>query len=241
MLNIILIFDTMFNQIKITNMKSTTTEQMNNMTITKTITRSKLVDILSGVNNSDMISFISKLSVKMNQYLDYWLVGENGKKTKNPNPTVNPFFENGVYDLSRKYKIVTGFDYVKSINRRLEKEGKEGNFEGGYKPVIDETTGEVISQREVWFDMISKGLVTDKKTHSKFYLRYQYMKDSIIGQSEYLFNGNPIMREMFESYLTKKSESYANQGLDDTLNFQVVDVNNLVTISMGGEVYDLVD
>ena len=221
-------------------MKSTTTEQMENMTITRVITRSQLVDILSEVNNPDMISFISKTPEKMNQYLDYWLIDENGKKTKNPNPTVNPFFENGIYNLSRKYKIITGFDYVKSIIRRLEKEGKEGKFIGGYKPTVNEETGEV-KQREVWFDMISKGLVTDKKTHSKFYLRYQFLKDSTIGQPEYLYNGSPIMREIFESYLTQRSNNYSNQGLDDTLNFQLVDINNLVTISMGGEVYDLIN
>lgn len=213
---------------------------MTEMTITRVITRTELVNILSGVNNPDMISFVSMTPEKMNQYLDYWLIGENGKKSKNPNPTKNPFFEDSIYNLSRKYKIVTGFDYEKSINRRLEKEGKEPNFVGGYKPTIDEETGEV-KQREVWFDMISKGLVTDKKTHSKFYLRYQYQNDSIIGQSEYIFNGNPIMKEIFESFLTKKSDSYSNQGLDDTLNFQVVDVNNLVTISMGKEVYELID
>jgi hypothetical protein len=89
--------------------------------------------------------------------------------------------------------------------------------------------------------MISKGLVTDKKTRSKFYLRYQYLKDSIIS-TEYLFNGDPIMKQLFESYLTKKSEnSYSNQGLDDTLNFQVCDLNNITEISMGGEKYELID
>jgi hypothetical protein len=168
------------------------------------------------------------------------LTGDNGKKTKNTNPTPNPFFEGGVYNLSRKYKIVTGFDYEKSINRRLEKEGKEGNFEGGYKPTIDEVTGEV-KQREVWFDILSKGLVTDKKTRSKFYLRYQFLKDSTIGQPEYFHNGNPIEKQMFESFLTKKSEGYQNQGLDDTLNFQVCDLNNILFLSMGGEVYELID
>jgi hypothetical protein len=123
---------------------------------------------------------------------------------------------------------VTGFDYEKSINRRLEKEGKESNFVSG-------------EGREVWFDVISKGLVTDKKTRSKFYLRYQYLKDSTIGQPEYLYNGNPIEKQMFESFLTKKSERYTNQGLDDTLNFQVCDLNNILFLSMGGEVYELID
>jgi len=206
----------------------------------RTITRTEMKDILSNVNNPDMISFVSNTPEKMNQYLDYWLIGENGKKSKNPNPTVNPYFEGGVTILSKKFKIVIGFDYEKSINRRLEKEGKEGNFVSGFKPTVDEETGEV-KQREVWFDMISKGLVTDKKTHSKYYLRYQYLKDSIT-QSEYLYNGNPILKQLFESYLTKKSEnSYSNQGLDDTLNFQVCDLNNILEISMGKEKYVLVD
>jgi hypothetical protein len=217
----------------------TTTEQLENLTITRTITRVQMMGILTGVNNPDMISFVSKTPVKMNEYLDYWLVGQGGKKSKNPNPTRNPFTE-GVYNFSRKYKIITGFDYQNSVNRRLEKEGKEGNFVGGYKPTVDEKTGE-IKQREVWFDIISKGLVTDKKTRSKFYLRYQYLVDSVIGQPEYLYNGNTIEKNMFESYMTQKNtDSYSNQGLDDTLNFQVCDLNNIVTISLGGEVYELV-
>ena len=230
----------------------TTTEQMDNMTVTKVITRSELRTILEGVNNPDMISFVSRTPEKMNGFLDYWLIGENGKKTKNPNPTPNPYLEDGIYNLSRKYKIITGFDYEKSINRRLEKEGKEPNFEGGYKTMVEKeisvtdengfTKTEVVEvPREVWFDVISKGLVTDKKTRSKFYLRYQFLKDSTIGKPEYFHNGNPIEKMMFESFLTKKSEGYSNQGLDDTLNFQVCDLNNILFLSMGGEVYELID
>ena len=210
-------------------MKTTTTEQLEKMTITSVITRTQLRNMLSVVNNPDMISFVSRTPEKMNQYLDYWLIGEGGKKTKNPNPTPNPFFERGIFNLSRKYKIVIGFDYEKSINRRLEKEGKEPTFVSG-------------EGREVWFDQISKGLVTDKKTRSKFYLRYQYSKDSTIGKPEYIFNGDVIEKQLFESYLTQRSENnYSNQGLDNTLNFQVCDLNNIITISIGGEVYELID
>jgi hypothetical protein len=215
------------------------------------ITRTQMRNILSNVNNPDMISFVSMTPEKMNQYLDYWLVDENGKKKKNPNPTPNPYFESGIVNHSKKYKIITGFDYENSVNNRLKREGKEPDFVGGYKPelmwnedgtpMLDENGVQKTKQREVWFDMISKGLVTDKKTRSKFYLRYQYLKDSIIS-TEYLFNGDPIMKQLFESYLTKKSEnSYSNQGLDDTLNFQVCDLNNITEISMGGEKYELID
>jgi len=203
------------------------------------ITRNEMRIILGNVNNPDMISFISLTPVDMNQYLDYWVIDGDGKKRKNPNPTPNPYFEMGIKNLSRKYKIVTGFDYEKSINRRLEKEEKEPNFVGGYKPTIDEN-GEV-KQREVWFDMISKGLVTDKKTHTKYYLRYQYCKDSVIGEPEYIFNGDVIEKMLFESYMKKSNNFYDNQGLDNPLMFQVCDLNNIISISMGKEVYELID
>jgi hypothetical protein len=145
----------------------------------------------------------------------------------------------GIFNLSRKYKIITGFDYINSVNNRRKREDKPMDFVGGYTPKIDDVTGEV-TQREVWFDIISKGLVTDKKTHSKYYLRYQFLEDSTIS-SEHRFNGDPIEKRLFESYLTKKSESYKNQGLDTELMFQVCDLDNILEISMGNEHYTLVD
>ena len=191
------------------------------------VTRERMRVILSGVNNPDMISFTSNVPVDMNQYLDYWITDENGKKHKNPNPTPNPYFEMGIKKLTRKYKIITGFDYVKSVNRRLEKEGKTPDFVGG--------------EREVWFDIISKGLVTDKKTRSKYYLRYQYCENSTIGEPEYSFNGDVIEKMLFESYMKQSGNFYDNQNLDNPLMFQVCDLNNITDISMGNEHYHLVD
>lgn len=195
--------------------------------ITTDIERSEMKTILSNVNNPDMISFVSLVPEKMNQYLDYWLVGEGGKKTKNPNPTRNPYYEDGIFKLSRKYKIITGFDYENSVNNRLGREEKEMDFE---------------SQKPKWFEMISKGLVTDRKTQSKFYLRYQYLKDSVIGTPEHFFNGEKVEKELFESFLTNRDydNQYSNQGLDDTLNFQVCDLNNILYLTLGGEHYRLV-
>jgi len=223
----------------------TTTEVgkfIENLTTTD-ITRSEMKDILSRVNNPDMISFVSFVPEKMNQYLNYWIIDEEGKKKKNPNPIPNPFINTGIRNLSRKYQIVIGFDYVKSINRRLEKEGKEPNFVGGYKPRYDKE-GKELPKREVWFDIISKGLVTDKKTHSKFYLRYQYKEgESTIGKPQYFCGDDPIEKQLFESYLVQKDydSQYDNQGLDDYLPFQVCDLNNILYISMGGVHYRLID
>ena len=193
------------------------------------ISRNEMVNVLTDVNNPQFISFVSNVPQKMNKFLDYWLIGENGKKSKNPNPTENPFMENGIIEHSKKYKIVTGFDYEDSVNGRRKREGKEEDFESG-------------QGREVWFELISKGLVTDKKTHSKFYLRYQYCEDSKIGVPEFIHNGTVIDKEIFSQFLTKKNtDSYSNQGLEDTLNFQVCDLNNIEEITMNGVRYELTD
>ena len=188
------------------------------------ITRDQMRHLLENVNNPDMISFTSLTPVKMNQYLDYWVTDENGKKRKNPNPTPNPYYEMGILNLSKKYKIVTGFDYENSVNGRREKEGKERDFEG----------------QDNWFEVISKGLVTDKKTHSKFYLRYQHLKDSVIS-TEYQFNGDPIEKGLFQDFLVKSTNFYNSQDLDNPLMFQVCDLNNILEISMGKEHYELTD
>lgn len=188
------------------------------------ITRTELKEILSQVEFPDMVSFTSLTKVDMNQYLDYWLT-INGKKSKNPNPTRNPYFDLGIQKFQKKYKVVTGFDYEKSVNRRLEKEEKEPTFES----------------EENWFEVISKGLVTDKKTHTKFYFRYQVQPDSVIGEPEYTYNGNPIRKEFFESYMKVRNNFYEKQGLENPLMFQVCELSNILTISMGGEKYELVD
>ena len=139
----------------------------------------------------------------------------------------NPWF--GVRKISEKYKILTGFDYDQSIDGRQEKEGVEK---------IDTNPND----RPQWFEQISKGLVTDKKTGEKFYLRYQYMTDSTLSSKlspEPNFK-NDIEKQMFESF-KKKSSSYDNQGLENPLRFQVCDLRNIEEISIMGNHYKLLD
>jgi hypothetical protein len=174
---------------------------------------------LENINTPTFVSLISKVPVGMNQYLDYWIFDENGKKRKNPNPTRNPYYDEGIYNFSRKYKIVTGFDYVKSVTRRRNDEGIE----------------EVFESKENWFNVISKGLVTDKSTGSKFYFRYQYQLDSTLEQ-EYLYKNDPIGRELFESYEKEKS-NYENQGVDDPCRFQVCNLENVLELTINGTKY----
>ena len=134
----------------------------------------------------------------------------------------NPYFEQGIQNLSRKFKIVTGFDYQNSVNGRRENEGKETDF----------------VQKDNWFEVISKSLVVNKNDNTKYYIRYQYQNDSILEQ-EYIFDGNLIEKQLFESYLRERSK-YENQGLDNPLQFQVCSLDNLLQISINNEMYVLV-
>ena len=162
------------------------------------ITRNELVQILRNVNTPMFISFISKTPVVMNQY-------------------DNPYFEQGIQNLSRKFKIVTGFDYQNSVNGRRENEGKETDF----------------VQKDNWFEVISKSLVVNKNDNTKYYIRYQYQNDSK-GKEDKLKK-----EQVFESYLRERSK-YENQGLDNPLQFQVCSLDNLLQISINNEMYVLV-
>lgn len=172
------------------------------------ITPTELVELLRNIETPQFVSMITMTEVKMNKCKDF----RGGDKTPNP-------YYGQVKNLSRKYKIVTGFDYENSVNNRREKEGKDGDF----------------VSKDNWFEVISKGLVTDKKTLSKYYFRYQRQVDSTIEQ-EYIFEGNPIEKQLFESYMTQKS-NYENQGLDNPLRFEVVSVENIKEITMNGTKY----
>ena len=189
------------------------------------VTREEMKNILSDVNSPQFISMVTNVPQKMNKWLNYWLEVEGSRK-KNPNPTPNPFDEGSIIQNMKKIDIVIGFDYEDSVNGRRKKEGKETDFESG-------------QGRKPWFNMISKSLVTDKKTESKFYLRYQFTDRSHSDTPEYFHNGNPIEKQLFEDYLIKKESNYSNQGLDNTLNFQVCDLRHVEVITMNHVEYSL--
>jgi hypothetical protein len=192
------------------------------------VTREEMKNILSEVNTPQFISMVTNVPQKMNKWLDYWLEVEGSRK-KNPNPTPNPYTDGSIIQHMKKIDIVIGFDYEKSVNGRREKEGKETDFVSG-------------EGREPWFNMISKSIVTDKRTESKFYIRYQFTDRSHSDTPEYFHNGNPIEKHLFEDFLVKKNtDSYSNQGLDNTLNFQVCDLRHIEVITMNHTEYTLID
>jgi hypothetical protein len=186
------------------------------------VTVAQLVEVLREINFPTMVGMTTLTDVEMTKYDKYWNTdAATGKKTKNPNAVANPYYGQ-VKCLAKKFRIITGFDYVNAVGTRRENEGLEREFKQG----------------EAWFEQISKGLVQHKNGADKFYFRYQYLEDSTIS-SEYFFNNEPIEKEKFDAYRTAPSD-YANQGLEKTLNFQVVALENIKEITLNGIHYIVV-
>lgn len=108
------------------------------------------------------------------------------------NKTGNETFYNQVTKLSSRNYLV-GNSYEDRVIVNEVKEGLEPTFES-----------QSLSGKEHYQD--SKCVLIDTKTHEKFYLMVELF-DEIKPVVEYRFNGNPIDRQMFESFMRKMSDN----------------------------------
>ena len=181
---------------------------MKNTTPQTTISEMELITFLSDKNSPTMFSMKSISPTEMNQYLDYRTRGRE---------VPNPYFEE-IKTYMERYKLNTGFDYETSLDGRLKKENK--------------TLGR--EYKTPWFDMVSKSLVVDKKTHSKYYIRYQYTETSIT-TFKYIHRGNEIDKVLFEQFLKDKTDYSLYQGnLNNPLRFQVMNVQHILEVNILG-------
>jgi hypothetical protein len=187
-----------------------------------TCTPNEFVKVLSGLVTPQFAAGIFDTPVDMDKYDEFHIIVD-GKKKKNPNAVLNPYYSDGVRCVSKKYKLVTGFNYGKCVNNRLVDEGKDPNFVSG-------TT---------WYTLVNPFLAVHKNDPTKFYFRYQYLPNSII-DADYYFQGNGIQRMMFTQYLKDKSNTYKKQGLENELKVQVVAIENIIEVTINGTTYVLI-
>jgi hypothetical protein len=173
-----------------------------------TITTTELKNVLLNMNGTPFISFVTDTEVRMNK-------------------TNNPFF--GRVRKEKFTVVQSGFDYEKSVNNRLKKEGKENDFKSvpNWMKLVDEN---------------NLFLVTDKKTETKFYFRYQYVSDKPI-KTNYTLDGKKVNKDLLFSFIGKylpKSKSYSNQNLDNPLRFSTVKLENIKEITINKTKYVIV-
>lgn len=137
------------------------------------------------------------------------------------NKTGNPFY-NLVYKV-RTGNYLVGNEYENRVNNNLEKEGKDSDF--------------VASKNNVG-DHVTKSLLYNSNTE-KYYLQYERFDNSPI-DTLYTFKGLPIDKAQFERFISG-STSYENQGLTKTVKVQSVTTSNILSITVDGTRYNVVD
>jgi len=144
------------------------------------------------------------------------------QKTKDTKE-VNPYYKE-IFKVSNKtYRLVT--DYEKRVHNNLIKEGKDPN------------TFEVESPKGK--KHISKSLLTDTETESKFYLMVEWFPE-IKGTTTYEYQGNSIDKTLFEKWISDRESSNEKQGLDREVKPITPELSNILELSIGGERYEIV-
>lgn len=148
---------------------------------------------------------------------------DSRSKIKN-NPWLRP-----IWKINRVNGLVN-FHYDQGVLRRLDKEGKSpDDFRRGtswHEPVI--LNGRLTP------------LCTSKNpANSNVYVRFMFVQR--IGDPRYTdAKGCSLTYEQVKPFLPNPS-SYENQGLDKPLIFLTYDIANLLSVTVGGESYDLVE
>ena len=133
------------------------------------------------------------------------------------NKTNNPYFDK-VLKLTRSNYLI-GNDYEKRVQTNEEKEGLEKDFES--------------KENRVGVH-VSKCVLFNEKLNT-YYLQYELFKESK-PQNEYQFEGNQIEKQLFESFMGKKSTT-SRQEQERKVLFQTFKLSSIDEISLNGTKY----
>lgn len=134
------------------------------------------------------------------------------------NKTNNPYFDKVIKKSSCNYLI--GNDYETRVNSNEKKEGLEGDF---------------ISMAPSGKKHVSKCVLVDTKTESTHYLMVERF-DEIKPKNEFVFEGNEIDKQIFESFMVKVSES-SRQDQERKVMVITPMIKNIKEISLNGTKY----
>lgn len=131
--------------------------------------------------------------------------------------TDNPYFKKVMKVRSGRYLI--GSEYETRVNTNDKKEGGEGEFVGQTSKV-----GVHISKCVLYNEKLD--------TH---YLSHE-MFDEVKPKVEYIYEGNPIDKQLFEGFISQSS-NYSNQPQERKVKWMTIKLDNIKEISLNGNVY----
>jgi hypothetical protein len=135
------------------------------------------------------------------------------------NKTNNPYFDKVIKRSKCNYLI--GNNYEKRVQINEEKEGIEGNFQS------EELKGK---------KHISKCVLVDTKTEQTHYLMVERFDEVTPTETEYIYEGNTIEKQLFESFMTKVYESQKQQQ-ERKVMVITPKIENIKEITFGGTHY----
>lgn len=133
------------------------------------------------------------------------------------NKTNNPYFDK-VTKVS-KCNYLIGNEYETRVQTNESKEGHEKTFE---------------SEENKNGKHVSKCVLFNEKLN-KYYLQYEFFKENK-PTTEYIFENDNIGKELFESYLVKKSDS-SRQQQERKVLFQSFSMSSINEFTLGGTHY----
>lgn len=133
------------------------------------------------------------------------------------NKTNNPYFDK-VKKLTKSNYLI-GNEYETRVQTNEGKEGLEKSFES-----VESSVGV----------HVSKCVLFNEKLNT-YYLQYELFKESN-PTTEFLFEGNQIEKELFESYLVKKSTT-SRQTQERKVFFQTFKVSSINEFTLDGTHY----
>ena len=173
------------------------------------ITVLELVNILNTIEKPTFTYIVSQTPVKMNK-------GKKNDGTKEENPYFDKIMK------LKKGRFLIGSDYEKRVQNNDIKEGGDGTFTGKESSVGSH---------------ISKCVLYNQRLN-RYYLSLERFPE-VPPTSEYIFDGNPIEKELFNSWISEK-ESYNNQPQERKVEWTTLTLTNIKQISINKEQYEIV-
>lgn len=140
------------------------------------------------------------------------------KMLKRNNPLKDALIEKEV-----KYNFLLNAVYQNAVNKQLEREGKEANFETSS------------NWHEKVYDGINGSIVRNKKSPENTYLSGIVKDSEVFG---YFVDGVPATTEQVEiiKQFRQKSNGAANQGLENEIIFRTIKISNIKEVRSNGSV-----
>ena len=135
----------------------------------------------------------------------------------------NPYYEDKVIK-HQSSNFYIGSTYEDRVNNNRLKENKENDF---------------VSSIPSGKKHISKCILTDTKTETKFYLMCEWFKRSY-PKISYKFQNDSIDKVLFEDYIVKRTES-VKQDLDKKVNIVTYGIESIKEVRMNKTLYILID